>query len=268
MLTHDKTVWGRFLLKHWKFWLVFACVIAYVFLIEPNILTVERLTFSDDPSVKIAFFADIHIWTKKPLHDRILEKFADEGVDLILFGGDVLAPYTDMEYMERFLSELTAIAPVYAVYGNWEESETTTMQKVYEEAGINVVHANSAKIQISDKKLGLTGTPSHHYFSWTKFLPEDDYDLKILMVHAPNLLEEREDVLKDFDLVLAGHTHGGQFYIPWLTEAILKSTRRFSGDFFRGLYQINGTKVFVTRGVGGWFPGRLASLPELVFIEF
>jgi hypothetical protein len=88
------------------------------------------------------------------------------------------------------------------------------------------------------------------------------------MVHAPNLLEEHMDILEDYDLVLAGHTHGGQFFIPWLTETILKTSRGFSGDYFRGLYETDGTKIFVTRGVGGWFPGRLASPPEILFIEF
>ncbi len=255
-------------MKHWKIWLIVAGIIAYVFLIEPNILTIERLTFSEEPSAKIAFFADIHIWTKKPIHDHLLERLVDEGVDLILFGGDVLSPYTDMEFMKNYFSQLVRIAPVYVVYGNWEESETDVMGKIYEELGINVIHTRSTVIQIAGKKLGLTGTPSHHYFSWTKFLPDDEYDLKILMVHAPNMLEEHPDILEKFDLVLAGHTHGGQFYIPWLTEIILKSSRGFSGDYYRGLYETNGTKIFVTRGIGGWFPGRLASPPEILFIEF
>ncbi len=255
-------------MKHWKIWLIVVGIIAYVFLIEPNILTIERLTFSEEPSAKIAFFADIHIWTKKPIHTHLLERLVEEGVDLILFGGDVLSPYTDMEYMRSYFSELARIAPVFAVYGNWEESETDVMEKIYEELGINVVHTRSAVIQIADKKLGLTGTPSHHYFSWTRFLPEDNYDLKILMVHAPNLLEEHMDILDMYDLVLAGHTHGGQFYIPWLTETILKTSRGFSGDFFRGHYDTNETEIYVTRGVGGWFPGRLASPPEILFIEF
>ena len=57
--------------------------------------------------------------------------------------------------------------------------------------GINVVHVNSTEIQISDKKLGLTGTPSS-LLLMDKVSSEDDYDLKILMVHAPNLLEEHE----------------------------------------------------------------------------
>jgi hypothetical protein len=43
---------------------------------------------------------------KKPIHDHLLERLVDEGVDLILFGCDVLSPYTDMEYMKSYFPNL------------------------------------------------------------------------------------------------------------------------------------------------------------------
>ena len=258
-------------MKHWKAILVITTFLGYVFILEPNILTVTRLTLADEgeeTAIKLAFFADIHIWTKKPLYSSLLKRLEDEDVDLILFGGDVLSPYTNMNYFRELFIELGSIAPMYSIYGNWEESETGIVDAVFKEAGINVLHTRSTLLEIGGKKIGITGVPSHHYFSWTRFLPEGDYDMKILLIHAPNLLEKFPDILNKFDLVLAGHTHGGQFYIPWVTEALLKSGRGFSGDFFRGLYEYNDTKIYVTRGLGGWFPGRLASPPELVIIEF
>ncbi len=254
-------------LKHWKLCLLLFVLLIYAFVLEPNILMVERLKLSDTPSLKIAFFADIHIWIQKPLHSLFLNELRQEKVDLILFGGDVLSPYTDMKYFAELFTELASIAPIYAVYGNWEESETAVVDRIFKQAGVQVLHTRSTTVEVRGKKIGITGAPSHHYFSWTRFLPEEEFDLKILMVHAPNMLEGSADILKKYDLVLAGHTHGGQFYFPWITEWVLKSTRGFSGRYFRGMYKLDETKIYVTRGLGGWFPGRFASLPELVIIE-
>lgn len=254
-------------LKHWKGLTLLIGLLLYVFIFEPNVLTVKRLTFSEKPSIKIAFFADIHIWSKNLLHGQLLKRLREENIDLILFGGDSLSPHTNMKYFQELFTQLVSIAPVYAVYGNWEESETESVDKIYAQAGVTLLHTRSRVIDLGGKKVGLTGAPSHHYFSWTRFLPDQEYDFKILMVHAPNLLENSKDILQKYDLVLAGHTHGGQFYIPWLTQTILESTRGFSGNYFRGFYELENTDIYITRGLGGWFPGRLASPPELVIIE-
>jgi hypothetical protein len=66
------------------------------------------------------------------------------------------------------------------------------------------------------------------------------------------------------ELVLAGHTHGGQVRIPWF-GAIEK--RINLGPFVMGRYDVSGTMVYVSRGIGTSFlPVRFACAPEVVVL--
>jgi predicted MPP superfamily phosphohydrolase len=66
------------------------------------------------------------------------------------------------------------------------------------------------------------------------------------------------------DIALAGHTHGGQIYVPFLTEVLLD--RKFGGYAF-GLYRVNDVPVYVNRGLGSLgIEARFLRRPELTFI--
>ena len=69
-------------------------------------------------------------------------------------------------------------------------------------------------------------------------------------------------------LVLAGHTHGGQISLPYLTEQILPANGK---KYIKGLYTIGSadqTKLFVTKGTGMTkLPFRFMNVPEIVSIE-
>jgi predicted MPP superfamily phosphohydrolase len=87
---------------------------------------------------------------------------------------------------------------------------------------------------------------------------------RIVMVHAPEVAERLPE--GSADLVLAGHTHGGQITIPFLEKAIV---RRFSGSrYVEGLYSINGNPVYVNRGLGcTGIPFRFRARPEVSFFR-
>jgi predicted MPP superfamily phosphohydrolase len=83
--------------------------------------------------------------------------------------------------------------------------------------------------------------------------------LRILLSHSPDQLEWARR--HDFDLVLAGHTHGGQIRFPLIGPIIAPS--RFGGRYACGVFCEPPTLMHVSRGVSSMFPVRLRCPPEL-----
>lgn len=89
------------------------------------------------------------------------------------------------------------------------------------------------------------------------------YDNKrttILLAHQPNAAKQALSQYPDIDLVLSGHTHGGQFF-PLSVPVYL------GNPFFAGLYHYNGTYVYVSSGTFYYnVPLRLGSTPEITIL--
>jgi predicted MPP superfamily phosphohydrolase len=83
--------------------------------------------------------------------------------------------------------------------------------------------------------------------------------LRILLSHSPDQLEWARR--HDFDLVLAGHTHGGQIQFPLIGPVV--SPSRFGGRYACGTFSEPPTVMHVSRGVSSMFPLRLRCPPEL-----
>jgi uncharacterized protein len=89
----------------------------------------------------------------------------------------------------------------------------------------------------------------------------DSNHASILLTHAPNQLTIAEE--EKIGLLLAGHTHGGQFFpFTWITS-------RVYGPFVHGLRRLGNLQVFTSYGVGTWGPPlRVGTTPEIVLITF
>ena len=81
----------------------------------------------------------------------------------------------------------------------------------------------------------------------------------IMMSHSPNLVHDAVD--RQVELMVSGHTHGGQFYpVAWATAA--------TAAVLTGLASFGDTQVFVTNGAGFWGPiARLGAPPDITIIE-
>lgn len=86
----------------------------------------------------------------------------------------------------------------------------------------------------------------------------------ILLTHTPDGIKDVQSGI--FDVALSGHTHGGQLAVPYLNHWVL---RRFGQTYFdRGLYEIKGLPLFVTKGLGMvGLHARFRSRPEVAFIR-
>jgi len=253
-------------------WLLFFFIFVvlagvYMLCIEPGNLKTTVLDFTrqlSQDSVKIVYFADLHMYNWHAFHTKLMNTVADQRPDLIFFGGDALSKKTNVQDLERFFSELGKIAPVYAIFGNWEDEAPIHMIQRYRNLGITLIDKDTQAVFVRGITIGVTGIQSHYFIRQVKHLELlAEADWKILLIHAPNRLEQYPEFYERFDVVLAGHTHGGQFYIPFLTRMFLKMTGN-DAFWLRGKYSAGDTTVYVTNGVGQWFPGRFFSVPEIV----
>ena len=129
-------------------------------------------------------------------------------------------------------------------------------------AGVNVLIDESIEIDVGRARpLRLAG------IDWAKRLPELSDKVKecssgcdLLLAHNPKAFIEaaREAI----PLTLAGHTHGGQVALRGRPERNLAVAHRLSAGF----YERNGSALFVTTGVGAWFPLRVHCPPEVVIL--
>jgi predicted MPP superfamily phosphohydrolase len=93
----------------------------------------------------------------------------------------------------------------------------------------------------------------------------DPARVNLLLSHVPAFDHQRLDGRTD--LILCGHTHGGQVRLPFLPPLYLP---RFSGRFVEGMFRVgpHATPLYVTRGIGtSLFPVRFLCPPEITLLR-
>lgn len=197
---------------------------------------------------------------------KLLAILAREKPDAILITGDTLADplgnYSACMRVYRQLSALDAPLGVWFVRGNWENYRPLRHERqFYHDAGINLLLDQNHELRGNVWLIGLDdpSTSSPNLKQAFAGVPENAY--KIALFHAPFFLP---NVAGRVNLVLAGHTHGGQIRIPFVKPFWLP---KGSGPFLEGWYEEKGTRMYVNRGVGmSEIPARFLCRPEVAFI--
>ncbi len=170
----------------------------------------------------------------------------------------------------EMLGQIDVPYGVFAVLGNHDhrEGNAKLLRKVLHDQDIPVVENTHKFIQKDGVALCIAGVGD---------LLEGTQDLKsalrgvppdmprILLSHHPDYAEEmpRDERV---DLVLAGHTHGGQVRMPFSFAPYLSSN--YGQKFFGGLVRLEHTQVYVSRGIGVASPPiRFNCPPEITIIE-
>lgn len=231
--------------------LAVACVLLiYARFVEPNELVVRRTPIPAPINLDIALVSDVHVgrFTRPAKLAQMVRELDALHVDLVLFAGDfTYGPPNDLAAALAPLRQLDK--PMYAVLGNHDEQlpGPPVAQRIERALAGSPVHFIQHRV-VDFPDFRLAGL----YDWWTgrddtaflKDLPRDK-PLLILM-HQPHSLRALHGV--DFALAMAGHTHGGQVHIPWLTDEVFRLAR--DERYVDGYYDTPTGKLFVTPGVG------------------
>lgn len=229
---------------------------------------------------KIVVVSDLHNAEFGEDNDRLIRLIEKENPDMIAITGDFVdSNRTDIDIVERLVQKLVEIAPCYYVTGNheaWIGEQYQESEKILLDEAVVVLRNQSVTLTKDHETIQLAGLDDPDFPNKTASLSlhtteaklnnmnlTDDYC--ILLAHRPEDFKTYADL--GIDLVLSGHTHGGQFRIP-LIGGIVAPNQGLFPKYDAGLYTENNTTMIISRGIGNSVvPIRFNNRPELVSVE-
>ena len=219
---------------------------------------------------RIAQLSDIHLGLFFSLEEwrALLEQTAATGADALAVTGDLFDDDDMNEEAARILDEFVPLFPkgVWFCYGNHEHFRNIAATKAaLAKTRVHVLNDDGAPVLDGARPLWFLGVDyprSRSVFaldggasmeSAMRHVPENA--VKVLLAHHPDFFDSAAEY--GVELVLSGHTHGGQlglFGVP-LVPPVFK--------YMRGVYHVGSTMGYVHSGNGSWFPYRFGCPPEI-----
>lgn len=202
--------------------------------------------------------------------------------DIIVSTGDLADDKGSYMSAVNLCHSLIGIAPVYAVTGNHDvwRSDYNEFENALSDIGVKTLHDERIYIERGGEKIAITGIDDPFSVSndnitenvqksLAKISPTKLFD--VLLFHRANLLDELKYF--GFDVILAGHMHGGQVRMPWGSGVFAPRSSFGTGKsmffpkYFGGKYKYKHTTMIVNRGLGNpMIIPRLFNRPEITSI--
>lgn len=219
--------------------------------------------------ITLAQVSDIHIgrFTRAGMLPAIADATNALRADLVLLTGDLIdLTMSDLPAGLDFVRRLDPRFGLYMIEGNHDLIEDPRgFEATVRRSGIPLLLDESATVRVRGCELQLLGLTWSHgdaaiAASIARILPQRRADLfQILLAHHPHAFDPA--AAAGIPLTLSGHTHGGQIM---LNERLGAGPAMFR--YWSGLYEKRdgAQKLFVSNGVGNWFPLRFNAPAEIV----
>jgi predicted MPP superfamily phosphohydrolase len=238
-------------------------VALYSIFIEPKWIKVKEIKLSDkNHKIKLVHISDLHYKGDKAYLRSVIEKINQIDPEFVCFTGDLVE---DVHYLSEALNLIimSLRCPIFGAPGNhdyYNNSNFKAIKTAFQSTGGDWLRNESVKIPKKQIEIiGLDGF-SQDFFK-NKFEKREEMK-KILLVHYPKIVDELK---VKFDLILAGHSHGGQVKIPFWGAILLPFG---VGKYEKGLFQTNAGPLYVNCGIGTYvFPVRFNCRPEITIIK-
>ncbi len=233
--------------------------------IEPQWLRIDRQVIDvdavgpDDTPIRVAVIADIQTDAFGDYEQSVIDRAMAEDPDLIVVVGDITQVETPVYDRIRddgvaLLSELSAEGGVFVIRGNTDPGPLI-LASMINDAGHVPLLDETAEVVIGGVSIRVGG------LDWpNNFRPEGSEYLRsyatgsgagtvdLLLAHSPDAVRNEADWSR-VDLVVSGHTHGGQIALPFIGP-LWNVTELPSEVAAGGLHEVGATTVYVSTGVG------------------
>lgn len=263
---------------------VFVLIIIFLFAaFDLRLKTVYYVVESDKINLplKIALVTDLHSCKYGEGQKTLIDAVNSEEPDLVLLGGDIFDDKIPDENTKIFLQAISNKYPTYYVSGNHEywSRRVDGMLDWLRDNNVEVLDAKTMSININGQTISLSGVddPDVKIFTDKKKdfydqleevgVSKDDEFFTILLAHRPAFVDEYTKY--NFDLILCGHAHGGQWRIPYILNGVLAPDEGWLPSYAGGLYNFDNSQMIVSRGLAreSTRVPRVFNRPELVIIE-
>ena len=238
---------------------------------KANIVTYEITTAKVNKPTKVVLLADLHIDTDvstKYVTDLVNRVNALKP-DAVLIAGDIVDNRPAKLYKQMIeLKKLQPKGHIFVVLGN-HEFYSGALEWAITFGRMGFQFLNNYGMKLDDTGLYIAGIPDINSTQNTNMQVNveqalsqaNENDYKIILSHTPKIVAGMNK--DNTDLVLSGHTHGGQIY-PFHYFAKQANEGRLAG-----FYDVEGIKMYITRGTRYWGPPmRILAPSEITVFNF
>ncbi len=235
---------------------------------QHKVITVDRLPTELD-GLRIAQITDLHMTgqLQREFFDAVVARTNQWEAELVVITGDLVDKDSCIAWVPPTLGQLTSQFGVYALLGNHDQrlADVGRLRQTLADCGIEDLGGRCVmrRVRGVDVLFGGNECPWFAPAPEVPELPGEVRPFSILLSHSPDPLPWARR--HRFDLMVAGHTHGGQIRFPWIGPVICPS--RYGVWYASGLFHAAPTVLHVSRGLSGVHTLRLNCPPEVTLLE-
>lgn len=220
---------------------------------------------------RILQLADLHYgpYQRWSYIEKALEKATGIQCDLIALTGDYMHKTHDpkkVRQMWKALNQLKAPGGVFNVLGNHDHWAGHELAMELLETSGQSLRKKTTTLTLGNDRMHIGGAGDlweDHFEIAPVFKNVPDEEFRILLAHNPDSVDTIEG--PPMDLILSGHTHGGQIVLPFIGALKLPVKNK---TYNQGLIPTKNGPVFISRGIGtAILPIRFNCPPEIAILE-
>jgi predicted MPP superfamily phosphohydrolase len=223
--------------------------------------------------IRLVQISDLHLREITNSLNRLAQRVNRIKPDLILITGDAIDDKNNLDLLNNFLGLISHDTKKAAILGNWEywgEVNIKKLKEIYSAHNCHLLVNQTRQYTFGDKTISITGVDDFVAGTSDVELAVEHYkksDFHIVLNHCPaysdSIAIKTPKEIK-IDLILSGHTHGGQINIfgivPFLPQG--------SGKYVKGWYEDELKKLYVSKGIGtSILPARFGARAEIAIFN-
>ena len=241
------------------------------FIVQNYVVEDERII--DD--VRIVVVSDLHSALYGADQSDLIDAIAQADPAVVLLDGDIFHHHGSNKHAVTLLNQLANRFQCYFILGNheYQTKQIVWVKRQIEDSGIRILDGESVDITAGNTTVRLYGIDDGHGGKARQLAElaragkeRDDSVYSILAIHVPN--DVKNILPLGFDLMLSGHTHGGQIRIPGVLNGLYAPGQGMFPTYGGGRYDFGKQTLIISRGLAKvpyWLP-RVFNPPELVVV--
>ena len=226
---------------------------------EPIVINkiIESGTATKDTN--IVFLFDLHLENLAIKPDKLANKINDLNADVIVLGGDIIEGKEGIEKLEEYLSNIN-IKDKYYILGNHEHNKLgiNDLEILHDKLnGLGFIYIDNKSLTLDGFNLIGVGDATTNNDKPLKAYEKlnDINSINIVVSHSPDVNYSLDSNNLLADIVLTGHTHGGQINVPFINTQSVNAKVWEERGLYKGDYIFEGNNQnysnFTSNGLGG-----------------